>query len=261
MSEPVSSAGAPRRAERAAAPSSPLRLADSSARVAASVVGRLLAARARAVAEGATVLGAAAARGCLDAARSAHPARKTILFYWIEDVLPMMVMDIRAREVLGGETEAFRFVCDDTFGGCVAESLLSRLGRRTLLLRRQRPAERIRDLQRIMRSIEPMGIAVDGHGPYGRVGEAFPRLVESAGAVALPVSVVADRSHRIWARASLLVPGRGATLAIAVGDPLPASAVGSGAEPFQAALDATRVACRAALAQRARIPGGAGSPR
>jgi hypothetical protein len=129
MSEPVSSAGAPRRAERAAAPSSPLRLADSPARAAASVVGRLLAARARAVAEGATVLGAAAARGCLDAARTAHPARKTILFYWIEDVLPMMVMDIRAREVLGGETEAFRFVCDDTFGGCVAESLLSRLGR------------------------------------------------------------------------------------------------------------------------------------
>ncbi|MFM7142323.1 MAG: hypothetical protein ACKO2K_10480, partial [Alphaproteobacteria bacterium] len=232
------------------------------------------------------VVGADAARARLDAVRDAHPGRKLVVFYWIEDVLPMMVADVRAGGLLGTGADAFRFACDDSLGGRVAESLLGRLGRRTLSLRWRSPGDRVRDLQRILRSSEPMGIAVDGHGPYGRVGDAFPRLVESARAIAVPVAAIADRSSWVWARAMLAVPRHGARLAVAVGEAVGEAAgevVGEGigesargrdgrdmeargadggamdgepgrmvaapgADTFQAALDATRADCRGLLA-------------
>lgn len=210
-----------------------------------------LARRVRRVAASAVVVGAAAARARLDAALAAHPGRKLVAFYWIEDVLPMMVADAAVHGVFGPGIEEIRFVCDDSLGGRVAESLLARLGRRTLLLRWRHPGNRVRDLQRILRSAEPMGIAVDGHGPYGRVGEAFPRLVESAHAVAVPVAVVADRSSRVWAKAMLAVPRPGARLAIAVGEALDAESAVPGASPFEVALARARADCAAVLEGRA----------
>ena len=214
----------------------------------ATVAGALLAARVRSIAGSVEVLGAAGARSRIEEARASFPGRKLVLFYWIEDVLPMMVADVHAGGLLDAGAGEIRFACDDSLGGRVAESLLSRLGRRTLLLRWRRPAERIRDLQRILRSKEPMGIAVDGHGPYGRVGDAFPRMVESAGACAVPVAVVADRATRVRARALLAVPRRGARIAVAVGPPIVGDAASGGAAPFQSALEAARdAAARDAL--------------
>ena len=215
-----------------------------------AVLGAILARRVRQVAGSVEILGLERARGRLDAAREEFPGRKLVLFYWIEDVLPMMVTDAGARGLLAPGAEEFRFVCDDSFGGRVAEALLSRLGRRTLLLRRRRPGERIRDLQRILRSREPMGIAVDGHGPYGRVGDAFPRLVESADACAVPLAAVADRAARVRLRALLAVPARRSRIAVEVGAPVVATSA-AGAVPFQAALEATRAACRRSLAPAA----------
>lgn len=228
----------------------------------AAAIGALLAARVRRLAASVEVVGADRARARLEGARAAFPGCKIVLFYWIEDVLPMMVADVRVRGLLAAGTGEIRFVCDDSVGGRVAESLLSRLGRRTLLLHRRSPAERLRDLQRILRSKEPMGIAVDGHGPYGRVGDAFPRMVESARACAVPLSVVADRGARVRLRALLSVPSARARIALEVGEPIGPESARCGAGPFQAALDDARAAGRLAVAAQpvaAAREGGASS--
>lgn len=203
--------------------------------IAEALAGRVLAAWVRATAGSHVVLGAAECRRRFEEARAAHPGRKVVLYYWIEDVLPMILSDQQGRGAAGDWAGEVQFVCDDTIGGRVAERLLAGLGRRTLRLRWKNPMERIRDLQVILRSDTPMGIAVDGHGPYGRVGDPFARLVASARAVALPLSAAAGRARRVRANALLAVPRRRSPIAVGIGRALVAE---GGSEPGAAALQA-----------------------
>lgn len=217
-----------------------------------ALAGPILVRWVRAAAPRHPVLGDREARERLEAALSAHPGRRLVLYYWIEDVLPMVLTDTRFRGGSGHWARGVRFVCDDTIGGRVAERLLAGLGRETVRLRWKNPMERIRDLQSILRSGSPLGIAVDGHGPYGRVGEGFARLASSARAVALPLAAVPARVRHLRANALLAVPRRSSPIAIALGDPIAAPAEGTPATSvFEAGLGRARERALALLRDHA----------
>lgn len=213
-----------------------------------ALAGPILARWVRASAPRHPALGTHAAHEELEATRSAHPGRRLLLYYWIEDVLPIILTDTRRRGESGDWARDVRFVCDDTIGGRVAERLLAGLGRQTMRLRWKNPMERIRDLQTILRSGTPMGIAVDGHGPYGRVGEAFSRLASSSQAIAVPLAAVPARVRHVRANALLAMPRRRSPIAIALGDPiLPPGDEVAAVSVFEAGLGQARERARALL--------------
>ena len=214
----------------------------------AALIGGALAAYVRRSARRVEPIGADTAMASLRAVRAAYPGRKIVLFYWIEDILPMMVID-RQQDARAGWSRDIEFICDDTYGGRVTECLLQSLGRRTLFLHRTKPVQRIRDLQAIVRSKAPMGITVDGGGPYGRVGAAFARLLDRTGAIAVPMSAVAARAWHVRLRAILSVPHPRTAVALTIGEPITEiGADDAGIARLQDALERVRAASNAALA-------------
>ncbi len=161
--------------------------------------------------------GGEAARDRLADVRRRFPGRKVVFFYWQQDVLGLFVL-ARAPGAVTGLLGDVELACDDTFGGRVTVSVLRRLGGRWCRLSRSNLVERARDLQAIVRSPEPMGIAVDGNGPYGRVGREFSRLLTRCRAVAVPVAVECDRWVSVRARARMKLPCRDASVALGLGE-------------------------------------------
>jgi hypothetical protein len=221
----------------------------------ATAIGGAAATYLRAIAPKVTVAaGASMSLASLRAVRDRHPDRKLVVFYWIRDVLPMMLVDWKQRLATSDPSEDIQFVCDDSYGGRVAESVLRRLGRRTQALRWQRPLERIRDVQRILRSKAPMGIAVDGHGPYGQVGETFARLLSGSATLAVPVSAVARPSWVMPLRSRLLLPAPRAMASLSLGAPILADHERpTSAEELQRALESVRATADAAAEPNAAI--------
>lgn len=148
--------------------------------------------------------------------RREDPGRRLFLYYWIGDSLPLMLYVGMAGEV----PEPIEVVCDDTLGGQVVATVLSRFGMPHAPLRLARPAARIRDMQRLMKSTTTTAIAVDGRGPYGEVGREFARLIRESGALACPVAARLDRSWLAWPRPRIAVPRRRARLSVVLGRPV-----------------------------------------
>lgn len=147
--------------------------------------------------------------------RGTEPGRRLFLYYWIEDSLPLMLYAGRSGKI----PESLQVVCDDTLGGRVVATVLSHLGLPHAPLRLARPTRRIRDVQRLMKSTITTAIAVDGRGPYRKIGIEFPRLVRESGGLACPIAARVDRSWTAWPTPRIVVPRRGARLSIALGSP------------------------------------------
>jgi len=149
--------------------------------------------------------------------------RPVVVCYWIEDVLPLITVafhkSLRLSDGLAGIAE-IGWVCDDTWGGVITACTIERFGGRPILLPWTRVGPRIAAVQRFLRAPGATGIAVDGHGPYGRIGQSFVRLLRGMGAVAVPIAVGAAPSRHIRLRARLEVPCRGSRIACFVGDPI-----------------------------------------
>jgi hypothetical protein len=163
--------------------------------------------------------------------------------YWIEDALPLMLIESVRPHDLDPE---LAFVCDDTFGGRLTAAALAQLGRRVLPLRVSDAALRIRDVQGILRGSGSVGLAVDGRGPYGRVGRSLVSLIRNAEALAMPVAARAFPARSLRLRARLSVPRRGCRLGLVCGEPL--CLQHDAAPALQAALDRVRVEATALAA-------------
>lgn len=186
----------------------------------AGAIGRALYRRLAAVAPTVRVLGAEGARARFAAARDMAPNRRVFLYYWIEDAVPLMLYALRDDGIVDGR---LRFVCDDTLGGRVVAEAVARLGHEQQPLRLTNQALRVRDVQSLILEGSAIGIAADGRGPYRFVSAEMARLVRRCEAVALPLAVQADRSFRLWARATVFLPRANARLAVAAGEPVAAS--------------------------------------
>jgi hypothetical protein len=160
-------------------------------------------------------------RDAFDAAGFAKSEPQVLIVcYWIEDAFLLILADYWLRTRSQERLPEFRPVCDDTFGGSVTKFLLEALGRKATTLRRHKGAERIADLQQIIRSRASIGIAVDGHGPYGRVGASFCRFAERCSALIIPIAARARFCLTPRLRARIAVPAPRIPVAVAVAAPI-----------------------------------------
>lgn len=178
-----------------------------------------------------------------------------LFFYWQRDVLALFVLGTSDSQV-GALLRRVEYLCDDTFGGRVSAAVLRRLDGRSRLLSRSSAVARARDLQGTMRAKSALGIAVDGHGPYGTVGLEFARLARGSRGAVVPVAVGSSAEVSIWLRARMLLPMPRARLTIAVGDPADRSLAPEALRAsLQAALDRVSEATRGKVAApRAGVP-------
>lgn len=155
----------------------------------------------------------------LEAALSAPMPFAPVIYYWQRDVLLLLVLGISSSQ-LRPLLRRVEYICDDSFGGRVTAELLRRLGGYPRLIHRAWSVDRLRDLRRMLRSRTPIGIAIDGHGPYGVVREEVGRLFSGARAVAVPIAAAATRTIPMYVRAIMLLPRRQARIAVSVGAPV-----------------------------------------
>ena len=168
-----------------------------------------------------SVAGSTRPVGAADAARAwadlEAGGRRLFLYYWTETGIPLILWGCMENLRLDRE---LAFVHDETLGGRVTGEVVRRLGRAGWPLRHARPGTRARDVGRLIASSTSIGMAVDGRGPYRQVGAAFARLVERAGAVAVPLAIHASRSVRLHLGGPLDLPRRGTALAVRFGSPI-----------------------------------------
>lgn len=163
------------------------------------------------------VVGDEQAASSLEALFRAETPFAPVVYYWQRDVISLFLLGT-SNSRLGALLRELEYVCDDSFGGRVTAELLRRLGGRPRCVHRGWSTERLRELHRMLRSSTPIGIAIDGHGPYGVVRDEVGRLLSGARAVAVPVAVAASRSVPLHLRAVMLLPRRDARIAVTVGE-------------------------------------------
>jgi hypothetical protein len=180
--------------------------------------------------------------------RDSSQGRRLLLYYWIEDVVPRLVIARATGTELDVDTVS---VCDDTWPGRLIAKVLAKLQRRSLPLRLSHGMLGVKDLQVLIRERAPLSIAADGRGPYGRVHPSLARLVQSRDAIAIPVSVLASPCLRARLAGRIAVPVPGARLAIALGSPvLPDGERGLSSEDLERGLREARDGSRSLLAGR-----------
>jgi hypothetical protein len=183
--------------------------------------------------------------------RARFAGRRLVFCYWIEDILPLLLAGLARGSSLRSVMKDVEFLCDDSLGGRTTVAILDRLGRKWRLLHWFEHRARVQDIQELIRYDNPIGIAVDGHGPYGNVGSSFARLLEKQEAVAVPIGAQARPSWSVRLRARLSVPRPSSKVAVVSGSALDAT-VGTKVlrEALQESLDQVRRQALAALAWR-----------
>lgn len=178
-----------------------------------SLAGRAAARGMSGLMAGATLLGVDRSYAKLATLRELR--RPLVFFHWTEDEVPRL--GLASRQVRFGDNVSF--VVDDTLGGKLGAVILGCYGCETALLRINSRALAVRDTRSLIRSCKDLSISADGRGPYRVVNRRLPDLVRAKGAVAVPVCVRVSghlfRCRRPW---PLVVPQRGATLAVVVGE-------------------------------------------
>ena len=171
----------------------------------------------RRAAEGAVVR----APGVADAVREASSGcRRTVFYYYNCDAFALAVAVLNLQRLGEAGYRELQVVHDESFGGCLTAGLVRAFGAHARLLRRQKAADRAADLREMLRTDWNIAIAVDGHGPYGSVGEPFARFVDRFGACAIPVAASMSRGWRVPVRAPMCVPSRGGIVSVATGGSL-----------------------------------------
>lgn len=182
------------------------------------LVVRVLDGHLRRVARTARAVDAEAARARLRTLHEDLGGSRVLLFYWIEDALPLMLGARLAEDFLRSE---IAFIRDETVGGRITSGMLERAGRPVRDLRTSPPAARARDVQDLIRDPGWLGIAVDGRGPYRRVGLPFARLAARRDGFAIPLAARVDRAWTVRAGAALRIPRRGTAVTVRFGEPIP----------------------------------------
>ena len=204
----------------------------------ARTIGRATAGYLRVVGRSTRIAGADAARERLAALHAG--GRKVVLVYWTEEILPLVLAAWKADVRLGPGDDDIEFMCDDSLGGRITAEVLARFGRRARIIHWSQSAARVRDVQELLRTDSPLGLAVDGTGPWGRVLPSIPRLIQRCGGVAVPIVAVGNFSF-LRIRARLALPRPGGRLACAVGDPIElADDLPDAAQALAAGLDRAR---------------------
>lgn len=151
-----------------------------------------------------------------------RPDGRSILpTYWGADAVAVAALPFLDPIFLAAAREV-AFLFDDTFGGHVCGALVAQLGGRFVVLPRPGDARRLEKLRDVMRRGGSYAFAVDGGGPYFKVGHGTASLARSFGAFIIPLACVARPALPWVHRSRISFPLPWSRVAVAIGDPIDA---------------------------------------
>lgn len=172
--------------------------------------------------------------------------RPVVVVYWGADAVTVALLPFLSRVFLDA-TRSRTFLFDQTFGGRVCAALIRQLGARYAILAPAGRPERLEQLGRVMRHGGSFAFAVDGGGPYFRVGSGAATLARTLKARVVPIAAVPSRALPWVHRSGISFPLPFGQIRVAIGHPVDGlhrdrrSAVAE----MQAALDALAGVVRA----------------
>lgn len=181
-----------------------------------------------------------------DVARHLAETSPRVLTYLVADSLGVAIAPL-SHPALQMSLGAFHVLADMSLGGRITASLIQQMGGSATLLPLPGDAERLHTLREIMTSDESVAFAVDGGGPYGRVGTGIVALAGVLGGSIVPVTALVRPALPLLHRSGVAIPLPGCRVTIAVGAPVAVGRRGdrrAAAGVLERALGSLRVAAR-----------------
>ena len=145
--------------------------------------------------------------------------RPVIVVYWGADAVAVALLPFLSRAFLDA-TRSRRFLFDETFGGRVCAALIGQFGAQCAMLARAGHPQRLEQLVKVMRHGGALAFAVDGGGPYFRVGSGVGSLARTLKAIVVPVAAVPSRAVRWVHRSGISFPLPFGEIRAAIGRPV-----------------------------------------
>lgn len=160
---------------------------------------------------------AAAIRAALTGERP--DGRPVVVVYWGADAVAVALLPFLERAFLDA-ARSREFLFDETFGGRVCAALMQQLGSRYVMLAPPGRPERLEHLGAVMRRGGSYALAVDGGGPYFRVGSGIATLARTLKAFVVPIAAVATRALPWVHRSGISFPLPFGEVRVAIGRPV-----------------------------------------
>jgi lysophospholipid acyltransferase (LPLAT)-like uncharacterized protein len=164
-------------------------------------------------------------------ASSAGIGRRLILYHFMEDAVPRLIVD-RVMRAEGRDPllPGVKFVCSDSLTGRMAAGVLASGGRASARLRTGATGAAASDLVQLLREGSAICMAADGADragmpAAGQINARFWRFVVASRGLAIPIAAVVSRAIRLRWPARLVIPVPGCRMAVAVGSPVDGSYV------------------------------------
>jgi lysophospholipid acyltransferase (LPLAT)-like uncharacterized protein len=163
--------------------------------------------------------------------------RPLLPVYWGADAVAIALLPFLEATFLEA-AQRLTFLFDETFGGRVCAGLVAQLGSQSVMLARAGRPERLEHLSFVMRRGGSFALAVDGGGPYFRVGTGVASLARALKAVVVPLACTATPAVPWLHRSGISFPLPRCRVTAAIGRPIDASRPRQTVvEEIQAALD------------------------
>jgi len=163
--------------------------------------------------------------------------RPLLPVYWGADAIAVATLPFLGPPFLEA-ARRITFLFDETFGGRVCAGLVNQLGGQSVMLAPAGRPERLEHLSLVLRRGGSFAFAVDGGGPYFRVGTGVASLARALKAFVVPLACAATPAIPWLHRSGISFPLPRCRVTAAIGRPID----GSGprqtvVEEIQAALD------------------------
>ena len=131
----------------------------------------------------------------------------------------------------------FKFFADDSFGGLVMRRTIRSLGAESLPISQADPVKRLQLLRSVMLNRPSVFLAVDGRGPYFKIGTGIVNLAIAIRGTVIPCSILARPALNLTNLAvSVTLPLPRSRLLIAVGKPISHNELKASGPPAAVAL-------------------------
>ncbi len=168
------------------------------------------------------------------------PQQRTILSYWISDVLTVAMLPLLSP-VFAEAVPGFRCLIDDTLGGRIGGHYIASVGGTYARLPLPDDPMRLTEVQKLLAEGGSYAFPVDGGGPYRKVGTGLIGLALGLRATIMPLAAWPTRGTTVGPQSRVRMPLPGARVIAAIGAPIVVQRKGdrqASARSVERALDA-----------------------
>lgn len=148
--------------------------------------------------------------------------RRLLFVFWSADAMAFMLLPF-VQSSLRRFLPELQFLFDDTIGGRLSAEFLRSLGGQSTILGLPGSPLRLERLRCVVADRRSCVFAVDGGGPYRRIGTGVVTLATTVGARIVPIAIRARPSIAITPFSHVAVPLPGCRVGAAFGPPIAVS--------------------------------------